>query len=247
MSVEPFRWLYLPHDSPSWRPGELAAWAEALADDLLEIDYPHEFLAAAFFDPAPLAALAGAGFLLMSQDLGGITILLPKLHLERAVLAPRDFRTPKGLRGMRGTVSTGTELRVSTDIEEAFDLCVERWGTDWLTSTLKRALAGFPRETETGQLPSVRPLSFSLYRGEKLAAVEFGAAAGGVYSSYSGTWIEKGAGKIQMALSAAWLSENGFELWDLGIPMDYKARLGAEYVDRRTFIARFRAARGAGI
>ncbi len=245
MSVEPIRWLDLPQDSPPWRPGVRDEWAAAVVDELLESDYPHEFLAALFFDPIPLAALAGAGFLLMSQDMGGIPILLPKLHLERAVLAPCDFRVPKGLRGKLDAGKTGLLLHVSNNIGEAFDICVKRWGADWLTPPLKEALEGFPRDAENGGLPSARPLSFCLYRGGKLAAVEFGIAVGGVYTSYSGTWIEGGAGSMQMAMTAVWLAENGFELWDLGMPMDYKARLGAEYFDRRTFVARFRAARGA--
>lgn len=165
MSVEPIRWLDLPQGirppginppaapknthaeavaSSLLQPVGLAAWADAVVDDLLDTGYPHEFLAAGFFCRSPLAALAGAGFLLMSQDMGGIPILLPKLHLERAVLDPCDFRVPKGLRGKLDAGKTGLTLHVSNNIGEAFDICVERWGADWLTPALKEALEGFP-------------------------------------------------------------------------------------------------------
>ena len=160
---------------------------------------------------------------------GPAGLLLPKLHLERAVLDPRDFRLPKGLRGK--LAAPGLRLCVSDDIGEAFDLCVKRWGPDWLTPPLKAALEGFPaRGPENDSKASAVPLSFGLYRGTTLAAVEFGVAVGGVYTSYSGTWLEKGAGSLQMAMTAAWLAGQGFVLWDLGMPMDYKARLWEKYM-----------------
>ena len=94
MSLEPIRWITPPEGC-----AVQDEWAAALVDEVIESDYPHEFLAALFFDPFLLASLAGAGFLLMTQGMGPQCLLLPKLHLERAVLDPRDFRLPKGLRG----------------------------------------------------------------------------------------------------------------------------------------------------
>jgi Leu/Phe-tRNA-protein transferase len=89
-------------------------------------------------------------------------------------------------------------------------------------------------------LPQI--IGFSLYRGDHLVAGEFGAVAGKVYTSYSGYYEENSAGSVQLALTGRYLRDAGFALWDLGMPMPYKERLGAQIVDRPGFLELFRQA-----
>ncbi|MDR0389278.1 MAG: leucyl-tRNA--protein transferase, partial [Spirochaetaceae bacterium] len=67
--------------------------------------------------------------------------------------------------------------------------------------------------------------------------------AGSVYTSYSGYHDESNAGKAQMVLTARWLKERGFAFWDLGMPMQYKNKLGAENIGLKRFLELFRRAR----
>jgi hypothetical protein len=52
---------------------------------------------------------------------------------------------------------------------------------------------------------------------------------------------------VQLAATARYLESIGATLWDLGMPLDYKASLGAEVVPRSEFIARFREARARAV
>ncbi|GHV32156.1 hypothetical protein AGMMS4952_22040 [Spirochaetia bacterium] len=74
---------------------------------MLATDYDEEFCLALEFDPAFIASLMKAGFLVMSaafdedeeEDPVGLEyILLPKLHLERSVLLFPELHTKKSLR-----------------------------------------------------------------------------------------------------------------------------------------------------
>ena len=38
---------------------------------------------------------------------------------------------------------------------------------------------------------------------------------------------EAGAGSVQLAALGAWLAERGVTLWDLGMMLDYKGKIGA--------------------
>ncbi|GHV92799.1 hypothetical protein AGMMS50268_33020 [Spirochaetia bacterium] len=82
----------------------------------------------------------------------------------------------------------------------------------------------------------VQPVSFGLYREERLAAGEFGVVAGKVYTSYSGYYDEDSAGTVQLILTGRYLRDAGFAFWDLGMPLEYKTRLGARSVDRENFL-----------
>jgi Leu/Phe-tRNA-protein transferase len=92
----------------------------------------------------------------------------------------------------------------------------------------------------------VRPFSFGLYREGELRAGEFGVIAGRVYTSYSGYHEEGSAGSVQMILTARWLADHGFAFWDLGMPLDYKGKLGAKLLNTGDFMRIFREARQGG-
>ncbi|PHJ24413.1 leucyl phenylalanyl-trna protein transferase [Cystoisospora suis] len=85
---------------------------------------------------------------------------------------------------------------------------------------------------------------FSTSRGPwKLCAGEIGVRIGGVYTSLTGFSEVNEAGNIQMACLGILLKRTGVHLWDLGMEMDYKMRIGAEMTPRTSFLRAFRKAR----
>jgi len=195
-----------------------------------------------------------AGFLVMSTGFGNADdedaeasresaspepeeqyILLPKLHLTRSALFFDNLHIKKSVRRYLDRY----ELRPDADFELIVNRCQEIHGDDWLTAPLVAAIGNIRQN----RLHGVYPMSFALYRNDKLVAGEFGVKAGKVYTSYSGYYDESNAGTVQLILTTRWLRENGFAFFDLGMPMDYKTALGATDISPEEFIALFRAAR----
>ena len=111
-------------------------------------------------------------------------------------------------------------------------------GSGWLTERLIAIIKNIRYEN----LCKVYPVSFGVYKDDKLKAGEFGIICGKVYSSYSGYYEESNAGKVQMILTASYLRDNAFSFWDLGMPIPYKNKLGAKDIDFKCFIDKFRKA-----
>ncbi|MDL2229466.1 GNAT family N-acetyltransferase, partial [Treponema sp. OttesenSCG-928-L16] len=210
---------------------------DAIVRGMIKSGYDEEFCIALEFDPSFIARLMAAGFLVMSMEAGnpgssvpkeGDYILLPKMHLNRSLLFFPDLHVGKTIRRL----CPRYELKCDTDFDAVLAACVQTHGEDWLTSPLQEALQQIAR----GNGLPARLKSFALYREGRLMAGEFGISAGRVYTSYSGFRRENSAGSVQMALSAAWLRDAGFAFWDLGMPLDYKYRLGARDIKREKFI-----------
>jgi Leu/Phe-tRNA-protein transferase len=213
----------------------------ALAELLPQVGYNEDFCLAWDFDPAFIARLMAAGFLVMSMTLPGekpgepdMTILLPKHHLLRSCLFFPELHIKKSIRPRLSRY----DLRFDADFDLILDKCLKTHGADWLTAPLVKAI----RDMRTDPSLPVRPVSFGLYRGEALVAGEFGIVAGKVYTSYSGYTEESGAGTAQMIFAAQYLEKNGFAFWDLGMPLDYKLTLGAREISREDFMDFFRKA-----
>jgi Leu/Phe-tRNA-protein transferase len=213
----------------------------ALAEILPQIGYNEDFCLARDFEPEFIARLMAAGFLVMSMTLPPappeepeLTVLLPKHHLVRSCLFFPELHIKKSIRPRLSRY----ELRFDADFDPILDKCLEIHGADWLTAPLVKAI----RDIRAAPSLPVRPASFGLYRGEALVAGEFGIVSGKVYTSYSGYTEESGAGTVQMILTAQYLEKNGFAVWDLGMPLDYKLTLGARDISREDFMRVFRKA-----
>jgi len=211
-----------------------------IVDAMLQTGYNEEFCIAVDFNPKFIVRMMEAGFLVMSvnvaeKDSEPYYILLPKLHLVRSVLFFENLHIKKSIRRLLGRY----ELRMDTDFDKIIDLCVETHGDDWLTPPLVGAIKKI-RQSPVGNI--VRPASFAVYRNGMLAAGEFGIVCGGVYTSYSGFFIEDNAGTVQLILTALYLRQNGFSFFDLGMPMDYKSGLGAVDISPQEFVDLYRDA-----
>ncbi|MCL2182163.1 MAG: GNAT family N-acetyltransferase [Chitinispirillia bacterium] len=240
------RYIYLAPDDD----------CRAIVDFMLAADYGEEWCVGSDFEPEFVSRLMEAGFLVMSADAaeegGPWYILLPKLHLVRSVLRFDDLHVKRSARRFLGRY----ELRPDAEFGRILDRCVEKHGGDWLTPPLvacikeirRSALAsGRPSSPGAALLPApgVYPAAFGLYRGDELAAGDFGVVCGGVYTSYSGFYDEPHAGTAQLILTARYLRGHGFAFWDFGMPMEYKTALGAADVRPGEFVGMFRA--GAGL
>ncbi len=233
--------MLLPQDLPD------PASADRAAELLAELEYGEEFCLSPSFEPGFLGTLMAAGFLVMSARLEGpsgpLWAALPKLHLSRSLLRFQDLHESRTVRRLAGRY----ELRRDADFDRILDSCVRVHGDDWLSPPLLDSFRALRSggAAAVGLPGGLRMTSFALYREGRLAAGEFGVSAGGVYTSYSGYRDEDSAGTVQLLLTARHLRDAGYALWDLGMPMDYKAALGARTADRRAFLQAFRAARGA--
>jgi len=209
---------------------------DALAD-WMEDSYPEEFIASASFEPDFVDALCRSGFIPMAT-LGGdeAEYLIPKMHVDRSVMRPSSAVVTRTARRQ----SPRYELALDESFDETLDACVATHGDGWLRPLL---VASWKELFATRDSRAVRLSSMELYAEGRLAAGEIGVFAGASYTSLTGFRRETGAGTVQLAATARYLELVGVELWDLGMPLDYKEGLGAEVVPRAEFMARFREAR----
>ena len=218
---------------------------DKVVDAMLKTDYSEEFCFARDFDEEFISRLMEAGFLVMSAELrdeqseenakAPFFILLPKLHLLRSALFFPDLHIKKSIRPFLNHY----ELKVDTDFDCILDKCIQIHGSDWLTPPL----AGILRSIRNRKNSRIKPISFAVYREGELKAGEIGVVIGRVYTSYSGYYEEDNAGTVQMILMAQWLEKTGFDFLDFGMPLDYKAALGAKDIFPNRFVELFRSGR----
>jgi Leu/Phe-tRNA-protein transferase len=216
---------------------------DTVVDIMLDTDYSEEFCVAVDWDPAFIARLMKAGFLVMSEQIlvededGKImkkTIVLPKLHLVRSALFFHELHIKKSVNRFLNRY----ELAFDGDFETIVQKCVAVHGDYWLTPALLEALYTI----RSCRHSPVRPVSFGVYRDGKLIAGEFGVVSGRVYTSYSGYHDEDNSGTVQMILMVRYLEKAGYDFLDFGMPLDYKTDLGARDISPENFVELFRAA-----
>ena len=212
-----------------------------LLADWLEASYPDEFCVSMSFDPDFVDELCASGFIPMAvrAEEGG-EFLIPKLHIVRSVLRPSEVHVTRTAR----RESSRYVFRLDSRFDEVLDACISAHGQDWLRPPLMNCWRTL---FATRERRRSRFSSMELYRGDALVAGEIGVFVGGVYTSLTGFKAESGSGTVQLAATGRYLEGAGASLWDLGMPLDYKATLGARNVSRAEFLALFRRSREGAV
>eukprot|EP00408_Alexandrium_pacificum_P035593 CAMPEP_0171290932 /NCGR_PEP_ID=MMETSP0790-20130122/71397_1 /TAXON_ID=2925 /ORGANISM="Alexandrium catenella, Strain OF101" /LENGTH=271 /DNA_ID=CAMNT_0011760651 /DNA_START=72 /DNA_END=888 /DNA_ORIENTATION=+ len=184
--------------------------------------------------------------------MAGMGMLLPKIHKERCILPPRDVHVGKKVRkrakGFHLSVNQAWSAVVSNIQKLTY---THSKGDCWLTDEIAAAYEAAGRtDSVWSRAGSIRFHSVELWHtaSGELVAGEIGYTCGRVYSSCTGFTRKEeypGTGNVQLAALARWLARCGFELWDLGMKLDYKLELGGYMVSRSKWADKIRELRSA--
>jgi leucyl/phenylalanyl-tRNA--protein transferase len=235
---------------------------ETFLPNLPEILEPYEeFGALRDVSPDAVAAVCRNGYMPMGLRYDEQEILLIKCHRERCVVDPAEIHVPGNTR----RYARGLRLAIDRSPAETLTAIDGSHSDSWLTPRLQGALlvlagggtgceAGAGPETGVGPVPAdersgaVRVHTIELLDEADGTAVawEIGYAVGRVYTSLSGAHRRNGSGWVQLVSLATVLHEAGFTMWDLGMEIEYKLRLGCRLLARDAFLSAYRAAAGGG-
>lgn len=212
-------------------------------------DYTKNFLAhpgaygwSLDFNPNFFCELAYEGFLSTGTQISTrddmLQILLPWIDPQRNSL---DFHETHVSHQVRKRAKLYT-MTVDTAYDEVLLGCVRQHGEGWLYRGVRWMLRKLHQDGYKGPKQiHVGAHSIELWDSEgRLVAGDLGYTVGGVYTSMTGFRQEhtQGAGEVQLILTAGLLHKMGYKWWDLGMVMDYKAKLGARVISRAAFIER---------
>jgi leucyl/phenylalanyl-tRNA--protein transferase len=190
-----------------------------------------EFCVALSFEPTLIAEVCYHGYMPMGETVRAKPLLLIKSHERRCLLELPKLHISRKLK----RYARGLTLQINYNFTECLDRIAEHHSHSWLIEPLRAAFVHLHHHPIAG----VAFHSIEIYEGDHLIAGEFGYTTGAVYSSLSGFHTRNGSGSVQLALLGKILAESQFAFWDLGMEIPYKAALGAEVVNRSTFLNRW--------
>lgn len=185
-----------------------------------------------YFEASFFIRLIYSGFLPICTNLGPhgdpIYCLLPKLHYYRSLAAMENFTIPKRVKKQISKYV----LHVNEIFCRVVDQCCLQHGERcWLYPPFRRLLA------DLHSMGSVCSIELMNRDSGDLVAGEIGYTVGTIYTSMTGFYTESGAGTVQLHMLRQLLVERGYEVWDLGMEMEYKTNvLGARQIERSVFV-----------
>jgi hypothetical protein len=110
----------------------------------------------------------------------------------------------------------------SDSFDRALELVKTKQPSNWLCPLLAQSLKFILNSPEL--FPNMRVVVWELYCGNELAAVEIGYCCGRIYTSMTGAFDARfnHAGTVQLCVTGMYLKKLGFDIWDLGMNMEYK-------------------------
>lgn len=190
-----------------------------------------EFCSATDFTPAFVAAVCHQGYLPMGEQIAGLPVLLIKSHHQRCVL---DFAHLHIARKLR-RYARGLTLAINQDFTRCLQAIAHYHAPSWLIAPLCEAFLSLHKYPTN----NVALHSIEIYDGNRLVAGEVGYSTGAIYTSLAGFHTQNGAGSVQLALLGQMLACSGFAFWDLGMELPYKLQLGAQIIERPSFLERW--------
>ena len=223
--------------------------------------YYGDFFATAQTDAVLFAQVMLEGFLPIASktnddDDNGMTIVLPKLHRERCVINPiSDMHISRSVRKK----SKRYVCTINQNFGGVVAGCHRQHGQNWLypevvaafrsmhsrgTRGMEAMLFEDDSPVPVGVCP-VRLYSIEICNESsgELVAGELGYTVGSIYTSLTGFTAEDGAGSVQLAVLGTLLQRCQFDMWDMGMTMDYKESLGAHLMPRAEFVYSVRRVR----
>lgn len=221
-----------------------------------------DFFVSSSFDPHLVAGLMYEGFLPIATP----RHLVPKLHKHRCVIYPlridaknEEASTSESPHNMSAVhISKNVKKRakkynftINRDFSGVVNGCHNQHGIGWLYDPIVRSFWEIHNSNAQSQSTLSRnhrkdqgPMfPVNLYSIEvwnavtgELAGGELGYASGTVYTSLTGFTTENSAGSVQLAALGQFLYKEGFDMWDLGMKLDYKIQLGARDMERMEFV-----------
>lgn len=159
-----------------------------------------------------------------------------KLHHQRCLIKPQLVKIGKTVRKRAGNY----KLIINKDFDLTMKYVWEQHGYSWFSPRLYDLIMPFI------SINASKELSFNsveLWRDEELAAGDIGMVSGSRYLSMTGFYRMNGAGTVLLESIRRLLFESGFEMWDMGMEMDYKMKMGGFLVNRDVFLESVRSAR----
>lgn len=191
-----------------------------------------------------IALLVWHGYLPM----GGMGMLLAKIHLNRTGLKPGDVhigrKTRRRAKGFVLTVDTAWDEVVRGIQEHTW---TNTKGDCWLTSdlaSLYKAVNNLPADQRRGV--AFHSVELRHAASGRVVAGEIGYTCGSCYSSATGFCLKEefpGVGAVQLSALGRLLHCSGFRFWDLGMELGYKLELGCKTVARKEWAANIRQLR----
>ncbi|OQS02719.1 hypothetical protein THRCLA_04935 [Thraustotheca clavata] len=175
------------------------------------------------------------GFLPIATKQHRTVYLLPKLHLERCVLTPKTLHIPKSIRKKAKHYT----LTFNTAYNDVVKGCHAQHGVAWLYPEVVEGFRGLLPGLWLSSTECIRLYSIELWKDGVLVAGELGYTNGKMFTSLTGFVHPdaSGAGTMQLYALGSYLNVNGFHLWDLGMSMDYKLRIGGYDIPRKQFVS----------
>lgn len=213
------------------------------------VEHSHgDFFVSSHFSPILISQLMAEGFLPIATP----RYLVPKLHKQRMVIYPLIDPLTRNIRIHTGKSTKKKckkfSLTLQKDFNGVIEGCHKQHGVGWLYPPIVHAFATLHRSTcdndgimvrlgSDGESVTLRLISVEVWNEKhELVGGEIGYSLGTMYTSLSGFASEDSAGSVQLAALGNLLAQQHFDLWDLGMGLDYKKRLGAEEMDRLTFV-----------
>ncbi|KAF8820579.1 hypothetical protein IE077_003026 [Cardiosporidium cionae] len=214
---------------------------DKMADIIAFYEFPSDFTWSPCVSSPFIERLLYAGFIPLCERMrmeGEPTyFLLPKLHQNRCTMRFQNLHVSKNCKKR----SKRFLLSIDTAFNEVLDSCVLQHGENWLHPPLREA---FLKLFEGNAVNKIQMHSIEAWtENGNLTAGEIGVTVGHCYCSLTGFFRESSSGSIQLCALGKLLSLLGYKLWDLGMYIEYKSKLGSGITERKTFLKDFRQIR----
>ncbi|GFH53357.1 leu phe-trna protein transferase [Chaetoceros tenuissimus] len=199
-----------------------------------------DFFISPYFDPRLIATLMYEGFLPIATP----NYLVPKLHKERCVIYPLHSSSGSTVHISKNVKKRSKKftLTCNQSFRKVVQGCHDQHGISWLYPPIVDAFETILENTSLLEPHQTNTFPITFYTIEvwnldgDLVGGELGYAFGTIYTSLTGFSKEDNAGSVQLAALGQFLWEQGFEMWDLGMELEYKQRLGARNMPRHEFV-----------